>query len=61
MQTIDGLHSNPDSIPAGEAGLVATNQADGSTGLMVGGFAAVLMGLVAAAVVGMRRLSAARR
>lgn len=61
VQTIDGLHSNPGSIPAGEAGLVATNQADGSTGLMVGGFAAVLMGLVAAAVVGMRRLSAARR
>ena len=61
VQTIDGLHSNPDSIPAGEAGLVATNQANGSTGLMVGGFAAVLMGLVAAAVVGMRRLSSARR
>ncbi|TFB60338.1 MULTISPECIES: DUF4397 domain-containing protein [unclassified Cryobacterium] len=60
VQTIDGLHSNPDSIPAGEAGLVATNQADDSMGLMVGGFAAVLMGLVAA-VVGMRRLSAARR
>ena len=60
VQTIEGLHSNPDSIPAGEAGLVATNQADDSTGLIVGGFA-VLMGLVAAAVVGMRRLSAARR
>ncbi|TFD32689.1 DUF4397 domain-containing protein [Cryobacterium cryoconiti] len=60
VQTIDGLHSNPDSIPAGEAGLVATNQANESTGLIVGGFA-VLMGLVAAAVVGMRRLSAARR
>ena len=60
VQTIDGLHSNPDSIPAGEAGLVATNQANDSTGLMVG-VAAVLMGLVAAAVVGMRRLSAARR
>ncbi|TFC92092.1 MULTISPECIES: DUF4397 domain-containing protein [Cryobacterium] len=61
VQTIDGLHSNPDSIPAGEAGLVATNQADGSTGLMVGGFAAVLMGLIAAGVVGVRRLSAVRR
>ena len=61
VQTIGGLHSNPDSIPAGEAGLVATNQANDSTGLMVGGFAAVLMGLVAAAVVGMRRLSGARR
>ncbi|TFC93352.1 DUF4397 domain-containing protein [Cryobacterium sinapicolor] len=60
VQTIEGLHSNPDSIPAGEAGLVATNQANDSTGLLVGG-AAVLMGLVAAAVVGMRRLSAARR
>jgi hypothetical protein len=60
VQTIGGLHSNPDSIPAGEAGLVATNQANDSTGLMVGGFA-VLMGLVAAAVVGLRRMSAARR
>jgi hypothetical protein len=60
VQTIGGLHSNPHSIPAGEAGLVATHQANASTGLMVGGFA-VLMGLVAAAVVGMRRLSAARR
>ena len=60
VQTIEGLHSNPDSIPAGEAGLVATNQANDSTGLMVG-VAAVLMGLVAAAVVGMRRLSVARR
>ena len=60
VQTIDGLHSNPDSIPAGEAGLVATNQANDSTGLLVGGFA-VLMGLVAAAVVGMRRAAAARR
>ena len=60
VQTIEGLHSSPDSIPAGEAGLVATNQANDSTGLLVGG-AAVLMGLVAAAVVGMRRLSAARR
>ena len=60
VQTIEGLHSSPDSIPAGEAGLVATTAND-STGLMVGGFAAVLMGLVAAAVVGMRRLTAARR
>ena len=60
VQTIEGLHSNPDSITAGEAGLVATNQANDSTGLMVGA-AAVLMGLVAAAVVGMRRLSVARR
>ncbi|MBC7441430.1 MAG: DUF4397 domain-containing protein [Ramlibacter sp.] len=61
VQTIDGLHSNPDSINAGEAGLVATNQPGDSTGLMVGGFAALLMGLVAAAVVGMRRSAAARR
>ncbi|TFC41949.1 DUF4397 domain-containing protein [Cryobacterium sp. TMT1-21] len=61
VQTINGLHSNPDSIPAGEGGLVATNQTGKSTGLMVGGFAALMMGLVAAAVVGMRRAAGARR
>lgn len=60
VQTIGGLHSSPDGVPAGEAGLVATNQPGDSTGLLVGG-AALLMGLVAAAVLGMRRLTGARR
>ncbi|TFB52297.1 DUF4397 domain-containing protein [Cryobacterium tagatosivorans] len=60
VQTIGGLHSSPEGVPAGEAGLVATNQPSDSTGLFVGG-AAVLMGLVAAAALGLRRLAGARR
>ncbi|MDH6235860.1 DUF4397 domain-containing protein [Cryobacterium sp. CG_9.6] len=60
VQTIDGLHSNPDSINAGGAGLAATNAPSETTGLWVGGFAALLMGLVAASVIGMRRVAARR-
>ncbi len=60
VQTIDGLHSDPGSINAGEAGLVATNQPFESTGLWIGGFAALLMGLVAATVLGLRRAGARR-
>lgn len=46
IQTIDGLHSNPDSIPAGSAGLVATNQPSNANGLLIG---AGVLGLLAAA------------
>ena len=46
IQTIDGLHSNPDSIPAGSAGLVATNQPANANGLLIG---AGVLGLLAAA------------
>lgn len=42
IQTIEGLHSNPGSIPAGEAGLVATNQ-PGAPGLWIGAAAALLV------------------
>ncbi|WP_111718693.1 DUF4397 domain-containing protein [Homoserinimonas sp. OAct 916] len=43
VQTIDGLHSNPDSIPAGSVGMVATNKPFDATGLWIGaGFAGLL-------------------
>ncbi len=58
IQTIDGLHSNPGSIPAGSAGLVATNAPAGSAGLWIGaGFA----GLLAAAAGGAVALRAKAR
>ncbi len=46
IQTIDGLHSTPDSIPAGSAGLVATNPPVDASGLWIG---AGLAGLMVAA------------
>lgn len=61
VQTIAGLHSNPGSIPAGEAGLVATNKPADTTGLWIGAFAAMLLALGTAAVVGLRRSAAAER
>ncbi|KQX08009.1 MULTISPECIES: DUF4397 domain-containing protein [unclassified Leifsonia] len=48
VQTIGDLHSNPEGIPAGSAGLVATNQPFDPTGLWLGASALVLL---AAAVV----------
>ncbi|MEL4320493.1 DUF4397 domain-containing protein [Leifsonia sp. YIM 134122] len=48
VQTIGDLHSNPGGIPAGSAGLVATNKPFDSTGLWVGASA---LALLAAAVV----------
>ncbi|MET1044746.1 MAG: DUF4397 domain-containing protein [Microbacteriaceae bacterium] len=44
VQTIDGLHSNPSSIPAGEAGLVATNQPMDQTMLWMAGLATLMLG-----------------
>ena len=52
IQTIDGLHSNPDGVPAGSAGLVATNAPGGSSALWIG---AAVLGLLAAAVTAVRR------
>lgn len=48
VQTIDGLHSSPNSIPAGSAGLVATNAPDASTGLWLGAAGAALLAAGAA-------------
>ncbi|MGA1838188.1 DUF4397 domain-containing protein [Herbiconiux sp. 11R-BC] len=59
VQTIDGLHSNPGGVPAGNAGLVATNQPGDSAPLWIG--AAVLLMLAAAVTaVAIRRQSAAK-
>ncbi len=55
IQTIDGLHSNPGSIPAGSAGLVATNQPSNSNGLWIGaGFAGLLAAAAAAGTFAVR-------
>ncbi|GAB3122789.1 DUF4397 domain-containing protein [Glaciibacter psychrotolerans] len=52
IQTIDGLHSNPTSIPAGSAGLVATNSPFDATGLWIGaGFAGLLVAAAGAVAV----------
>ncbi|WEO78048.1 DUF4397 domain-containing protein [Cryobacterium sp. SO2] len=61
VQTIDGLHSTPGGVPAGSAGLVATNQPGDSTGWWIGGAAVALaLGISAAAVYGTRRVEARR-
>jgi len=61
VQTVGGLHSNPDGIPAGSAGLVATNQPADSAGWWFGGAAlALVLGISAAAVYGTRRAEARR-
>ena len=61
VQTIDGLHSNPDGVPAGSAGLVATNQPGNTSGLWFGGAAlALVLAISAAAVYGTRRAEARR-
>lgn len=55
VQSITGLHSAPGSIPAGEAGLVATNSVDPSAGGFAGAWwgatALLLLAAAAAAVV----------
>lgn len=58
VQTIDGLHSNPGSIPAGSAGLVATNKPVDATGLWIG---AGVLGLLAAAAGGVVAVRARAR
>jgi len=61
VQTIDGLHSNPDGVPAGSAGLVATNKPADATGWWIGGAAlALVLAISAAAVYGTRRAEARR-
>jgi hypothetical protein len=52
IQTIEGLHSNPDGVPAGEAGLVATNAPGSTETLWVG---AAVLAILAAAVAAVAR------
>jgi hypothetical protein len=60
VQSITGLHSAPGGVPAGDAGLVATNSVDGSAGIGSSGiwWAGSALLVVAAAVVA---LTVARR
>ncbi|MET0955400.1 MAG: DUF4397 domain-containing protein [Cryobacterium sp.] len=59
IQTVGGMHSNPGGIPAGNAGLVATNQPGDAAGWWFGGAALVLvLGISIAAVYGTRRAEA---
>ena len=59
IQTVGGMHSNPDGIPAGNAGLVATNQPGDASGWWFGGAALILvLGISIAAVCGTRRAEA---
>ncbi|TFD91127.1 DUF4397 domain-containing protein [Cryobacterium lactosi] len=61
VQTVGGLHSNPDGVPAGSAGLVATNQPADNSGWLLGGAAlALLLGVGAVALYGTRRAEARR-
>jgi hypothetical protein len=58
VQTIDGLHSSPEGVPAGEAGLAATNAPGvGTEGWVVIGTA--LLAAVAVAFAALRRRSPA--
>jgi hypothetical protein len=57
VQTIDGLHSSPGSVPAGEAGLAATNQPGDPAAWWFGGAAlALVLGISGAAVYLTRRV-----
>ncbi|WP_157157097.1 DUF4397 domain-containing protein [Diaminobutyricimonas sp. LJ205] len=61
VQTIDGLHSNPSGIPAGEAGLVATNQPADITMMWVTAFALLMLGGTAITVMVLRHRAEAQR
>lgn len=59
VQTVTGMHSNPDGVPAGAAGLVATNSPD----QQIRTWAAIgfgVLALIALAATGVRRLSTAK-
>lgn len=59
VQTVTGMHSSPDGVPAGAAGLVATNSPEQQLGTWAAaGFAA--LAALALAVVGVRRMAAAK-
>ncbi|GAA1764731.1 DUF4397 domain-containing protein [Agromyces humatus] len=61
IQTVTGMHSNPDGVPAGSAGLVATNAPDAGAGVWLAAGATMLLGAAAVAAVLMRRSAAARQ
>jgi hypothetical protein len=58
-QTIDGLHSTPSGVPAGEAGLAADNRTDAAAGWW-GAAALAALGLAGATLFGRRKAAAGR-
>jgi hypothetical protein len=60
VQTVSGMDSSPGGVPAGNAGLVATNQPGDATGWWFGGALALVLAISAAAVYGTRRAEARR-
>jgi hypothetical protein len=63
VQTIEGLHSAPGGVPAGEAGLVATNAPGAANAFWVvaGGLAALAAAVVASSAHLRRRTAASER
>lgn len=57
VQTIEGLHSDPDGVNTGEAGLVAEN---GTSGWMLAAGVGLVLAIVAASVVSVRVATARR-
>lgn len=58
VQTVSGLHSNPGSIPAGSAGMVAANQPFDPAGLWFGAAAIAALSAAAAVILAMTRVKA---
>ena len=56
VQTVAGMNSDPNGIPAGEAGLVATNRPADTTPFWLAGIAVLLLGLGSATFLGLRRV-----
>ena len=61
VQTIEGLHSNPGGIPAGNAGLAATNRSGDSAPLWIGAAVIVMAAAVGGAVVRQRAVAKSGR
>jgi hypothetical protein len=61
VQTVDGLHSSPGSVPAGEAGLAATNQPGDPAAWAFGGAALALVLAIGGAAVYLTRRIEIRR
>ncbi|WP_157009032.1 DUF4397 domain-containing protein [Agromyces laixinhei] len=61
IQTVTGMHSTPDGVPAGSAGMVATNAPGSGMGVWIAAGAAMLMAATALVIVSIRRRAVARQ
>lgn len=59
VQTIDGLHSSPNGVPAGEVGLAATNRPVDPAPYLIGGAGLLAVLATVGVVLGRRRAAAA--